>query len=204
VLLLDEPFGALDARVRADLRVWIDELHRELGITSILVTHDQEEALELANTVVVMNDGKVEQIGSPTDVYETPETPFVAGFVGAANVLNGLVIGERVQFGDQLLEGAAALPEGAAAIAYVRPHDVAVSTAPVNGNSARATVDRITNLGWTSKVHLILSDGQQILAELPNENLVGVAEGAGVHVDLRNAKVFQPHGADPSDELVGL
>ena len=204
VLLLDEPFGALDARVRADLRVWIDELHRELGITSILVTHDQEEALELANTVVVMNDGAVEQIGSPTEVYERPATPFVAGFVGAANVLNGLVIGDRVQFGDSVLEGARSLPEGSAAVAYVRPHDVSVSPSPLNGTATRATVERLTNLGWTSKVHLVLLDGQPILAELPNETLVGIEEGSKVFVDLRNAKVFQPAGAAPSDELIGL
>src|SRR5437764_263169 len=83
VLLLDEPFGALDARVRQDLRLWLDELHRELGVTSLLVTHDQEEALELANEVVVMNDGRIEQRGTPEQIYNEPETPFVAGFVGA-------------------------------------------------------------------------------------------------------------------------
>ena len=89
VLLLDEPFGALDAKVRQDLRRWLDELHRELGVTSLLVTHDQEEALELANQVVVMHEGRVEQAGSPAEVYEDPATAFVAGFVGAANVLHG-------------------------------------------------------------------------------------------------------------------
>src|SRR5688572_15576331 len=82
VLLLDEPFGALDARVRQDLRRWIDELHRELGITSVLVTHDQEEALELANRVVVMNDGRIEQDGTPDEVLEHPATPFVVNFIG--------------------------------------------------------------------------------------------------------------------------
>ena len=82
VLLLDEPFGALDAKVRQDLRQWLDELHRELGVTSLLVTHDQEEALELANQVVVMHEGRVEQVGSPSEIYDDPQTPFVAGFVG--------------------------------------------------------------------------------------------------------------------------
>ena len=86
VLLLDEPFGALDARVRQDLRKWLDELHRELGVTSILVTHDQEEALELAHRVVVMHEGEVQQVGTPEAVYNQPATPFVAGFVGSANV----------------------------------------------------------------------------------------------------------------------
>src|SRR6185312_6806441 len=96
VLLLDEPFGALDAKVRQDLRRWLDELHRELGVTSLLVTHDQEEALELANQIVVMHEGKVEQAGSPADVYNDPATAFVAGFVGAANVLHGHVVGGHV------------------------------------------------------------------------------------------------------------
>src|SRR5205807_4585587 len=82
VLLLDEPFGALDARVRRDLRHWLDELHRELGVTSLLVTHDQEEALELANEVIVMNHGRIEQIGTPDEIYNEPQTPFVAGLVG--------------------------------------------------------------------------------------------------------------------------
>src|SRR5436309_3026969 len=89
VLLLDEPFGALDARVRQELRRWLDDLHRELGVTSLLVTHDQEEALELANEVVVMHHGRIEQIGTPEDVYDRPASPFVAGFIGAANVLDG-------------------------------------------------------------------------------------------------------------------
>src|SRR5207248_9282775 len=103
VLLLDEPFGSLDARVSQDLRHWLDELHRELGVTSLLVTHDQEEALELANRVVVMHEGRIEQIGTPEEIYNQPATPFVAGFVGAANVLEGRVGGGRVRFGEQVL-----------------------------------------------------------------------------------------------------
>ncbi len=91
LLLLDEPFGALDARVRQELRRWLDDLHRELGVTSLLVTHDQEEALELANEVVVMHRGRVEQIGTADEVYKRPATPFVAGFVGTANVVHGEV-----------------------------------------------------------------------------------------------------------------
>jgi sulfate transport system ATP-binding protein len=203
VLLLDEPFGALDARVRQDLRLWIDELHRELGITSVLVTHDQEEALELAHKVVVMNDGKVEQIGSPAEVYDQPETPFVAGFVGSANVLSGLVIDGRVQFGDHHVAGALGLHDGAAAHAYVRPHDVEV-TATAQGNGALpATVDRCANLGWTSKLTVVLEDGQHIQAEVPNSRLDGIAPGSTVYVDLRNAKVFGL-GGSPLDELASL
>src|SRR5207245_5941833 len=99
VLLLDEPFGALDARVRRDLRHWLDALHRELGVTSLFVTHDQEEALELAHRAVVMHQGRVEQIGTPDEVYNDPATAFVAGFVGAANVLRGEVHDGRLRFG---------------------------------------------------------------------------------------------------------
>jgi sulfate transport system ATP-binding protein len=206
VLLLDEPFGALDARVRQDLRRWIDELHRELGITSVLVTHDQEEALELANTVVVMHEGRVEQVGTPEEVYDQPATPFVAGFVGSANVLEGLVISGKVQFGDTMLEGATGLSDGSAVHAFVRPHDVRIGSQSMNGGSTAASVDRVINLGWTSKVYVSLGDGQSLLAEVPNETLAGVTEGANVFVDLRNAKVFQPTGAAgaPLDELASL
>ena len=205
VLLLDEPFGALDARVRQDLRRWIDELHRELGITSVLVTHDQEEALELAHKVVVMNEGRVEQIGTATDVYNEPRTPFVASFVGAANVIRGLVIGERVQFGEQQLDGAAGLVEGEGADAFVRPNDVVVLKEPT-GSASPAVITGISDLGWTSKVRLSLPDGQSLTAQVPNERIAGVREGQRVFVDLRNAKVFPSAGAGmaASDELAAV
>ena len=206
VLLLDEPFGALDARVRQDLRRWIDELHRELGITSVLVTHDQEEALELAHTVVVMNDGKVEQIGSASEVYNEPRTPFVASFVGSANVVRGLVIAGRVQFGDQQLEGAFGLSDGASADAFIRPNDVAVSAQRIVGTESPARVDALSDLGWTSKVRLTLPDGQTLTATVPNDRILGVTEGQKVYVDLRNAKVFPTPGgaAERSDELAAV
>ena len=205
VLLLDEPFGALDARVRHDLRRWIDELHRELGITSVLVTHDQEEALELAHKIIVMNEGRVEQIGTSADVYNRPASPFVASFVGAANVIKGLVIGGRVQFGEQQLEGAAHLPDGSPAHAFVQPHDVLVFGSRQNGASSPAAVLQRADLGWISKIQLELPDGQVLMAEVPNEALGGVAPGNRVWVDLKNAKVFAPDGAPAaSDELAAL
>jgi sulfate/thiosulfate transport system ATP-binding protein len=206
VLLLDEPFGALDARVRQDLRHWLDEIHRELGITSLLVTHDQEEALELAHQVVVMHEGHIEQIGTSDEIYNEPATPFVASFVGAANVLEGIVINACVQFGQQLVGGADHLPDGVSAHAYVRPHDVRIASSRVNGHSSIATVERMTNLGWTSKVHLRLGDGQALLAQLPNEHLTDVAPGDRVFVDLHHAKVFAPHGSIQrrSDELAAV
>jgi sulfate/thiosulfate transport system ATP-binding protein len=145
VLLLDEPFGVLDARVRQVLRRWLNELHRELGVTSLLVTHDQEEALELANRVVVMHEGRVEQIGTPDEIYNEPATPFIAGFVGAANVVRGLVINGRVQFGEDFVLGAEHLSDGSAAHAYVRPHDVRVSANRPSSRSCVATLERRSN-----------------------------------------------------------
>ena len=201
VLLLDEPFGALDARVRQDLRKWLDELHRELGVTSILVTHDQEEALELAHRVVVMHEGDVQQVGTPETVYNQPATPFVAGFVGSANVINGLVIGGHVQFGEQMLDGAGHLSDGSAATAYVRPHDVKLSLGPNGGSNTQGTVRRVADLGWASKVSLELTDGQRLVAHSPNDQIQGIGDGSTVYVDLRDAKVFAPKGAPPSDEL---
>jgi sulfate transport system ATP-binding protein len=202
VLLLDEPFGALDARVRQDLRRWLDELHRELGVTSVLVTHDQEEALELANHVIVMNDGRIEQVGTPDDIYNRPATPFIAGFVGAANVVRGIVIAGRLQFGEELLPGARDLPDGTAAHAYIRPHDVRLSRTSLGSLASRARVHRISDLGWIFKVHLRFSDGQVLLAQVPRGELDGIASGDDVFVDLTNAKVFRGRDvAAPSDEL---
>jgi sulfate transport system ATP-binding protein len=190
VLLLDEPFGALDARVRQELRRWLDELHRELGVTSLLVTHDQDEALELANRVVVMHEGNVEQVGSPAEVYNEPATPFVAGFVGTANVLHGHVVDGHVQFGEHRVAGAHHLDEGAPARAFVRPHDVRVSTVDGKADAVQGTVERITTLGWLSRVIVRLPDDQMLTAELPNDELEGIEIGARVWVDLRRAKAF--------------
>ncbi len=197
VLLLDEPFGALDARVRQDLRRWLDDLHRELGVTSLLVTHDQDEALELANRVVVMHEGRVEQVASPNEIYNEPATAFVAGFVGSANVLHGNVVNGCVQFGGHRVPGATHLEEGKPARAYVRPHDVRVSPAnSAGGSSAEATVERVVTLGWLSRVALRLQDGQVLMAELPNDELEGIESGARVRVDMRHARAFDVPEAD--------
>jgi sulfate/thiosulfate transport system ATP-binding protein len=193
VLLLDEPFGALDARVRQELRRWLDDLHRELGVTSLLVTHDQEEALELANEVVVMREGVVEQVGAPEDIYNRPATPFVAGFVGASNVLKGVVWEGHIHFGRAAVTGAHHLADGAEAVAYIRPHDVELTHSP-GPLSFPVILERRTNLGWMSKVHLRLEDGQSILAEIPNDELPAVVSGAQIFANLRNPKVFSGNG----------
>ncbi len=203
VLLLDEPFGALDAKVRQDLRHWLDSLHRELGVTSLLVTHDQEEALELANQIVVMHDGKVEQVGSPSEIYDEPATPFVAGFVGSANVLHGEVRDGHVHLGAIRISGAAHLAEGSSATAFVRPHDVRVRQRGGQGDIV-ATIDRIASLGWLARLTLRLPDGHTLVAHVPQEELVGAKEGDEVTLDLRNPKAFlrevntpQPDDVDP-------
>jgi sulfate transport system ATP-binding protein len=203
VLLLDEPFGALDARVRQDLRRWLDELHRELGVTSLLVTHDQEEALELAGEVVVMHEGSIEQIGSPEDIYNRPATPFVAGFVGASNVLHGPVWEGHVHFGKSAVAGAHHLSDGEDAVAYVRPHDVSLSRREVP-MAFPVDVERRTNLGWISKLILRLVDGQRLIAQLSNEEVEGIGSGDQVWAVLRNPKVFAIGAVPqaPAEELV--
>jgi sulfate/thiosulfate transport system ATP-binding protein len=197
VLLLDEPFGALDAKVRQDLRRWLDELHRELGVTSLLVTHDQEEALELANQVVVMHEGRVEQAGSPADVYNDAATAFVAGFVGAANVLHGHVVGGHVHLGTFQVPGAGHLEEGAAAAAYVRPHDVRVSD---EDTGVRGTIERMATLGWLARLSIRLPGGETLVAHVPHDELGDAKEGDEVWVDLRSPKAF---GIEPGTTAPG-
>ncbi|HEY1331380.1 MAG TPA: sulfate/molybdate ABC transporter ATP-binding protein [Actinomycetota bacterium] len=206
LLLLDEPFGALDARVRQELRRWLDGLHRELGVTSLLVTHDQEEALELANEVVVMHRGRIEQIGTTDEIYNRPATPFVAGFVGSANVLHGRVSKGRMWIGDAAALAAAGIGEGRRVRAYVRPHDVDLSAAaedPAGDGALSAAVERVTDMGWTSKVLLRLPDGQSLVAQVPNERIDWVRDGARVVADLRKAKVFPTDGPDRVDGVDG-
>jgi sulfate transport system ATP-binding protein len=199
VLLLDEPFGALDARVRQELRDWLDGLHRELGVTSLFVTHDQEEALELANEVVVMNHGRVEQVGPADAIYNQPATPFVAAFVGSSNMLRGVVWERHVHFGRSAVAGAHHIPDGSEAVAYIRPHDVEITAAP-GPMSFPISVERRTDLGWMAKLHLRLEDGQPLVAQLPNEEIEGVSPGQRLYANLRNPKVFVDDRANaPSD-----
>jgi sulfate/thiosulfate transport system ATP-binding protein len=156
-------------------------------VTTLLVTHDQEEALELANQIVVMHEGRVEQVGSPGEIYDEPATPFVAGFVGAANVLHGEVIDGHVHLGSIRIPGAAHLDEGAAAAAFVRPHDVVVTD---DDGGTVAVIERVSSLGWLSRVSLRLPGGETLVAHIPNDDLHGAAEGSAVRVDLRNPKAF--------------
>src|SRR5438552_14720278 len=129
ILLLDEPFGALDAKVRKELRQWLRSLHQEINVTSIFVTHDQEEALEVANRVVVMDKGRIEQIGTPGDVYDNPATAFVHGFIGESIVLPVNVSDGRVRLGDKALKIAAEGASSGASKLFIRRHDMAVGPA---------------------------------------------------------------------------
>jgi sulfate transport system ATP-binding protein len=192
VLLLDEPFGALDAQVRKELRRWLRNLHEELQITSIFVTHDQEEAMELADQIVVMNRGHVEQVGAPVDVYDRPATPFVYGFLGAANVFNGTVEGSHLRVGDDLLPIASAdAADGAAVRAFSRPHDMEIEAD--NGSlGIKARINRIMNVGGMVRVELIGTHGanggsppRHYEAELPRDRLSRLTLVEGQAVRLR-------------------
>jgi sulfate transport system ATP-binding protein len=171
VLLLDEPFGALDAQVRQELRRWLRRLHGEIHLTSVFVTHDQEEALELANRVVVMNKGVIEQQGTPDEVVEQPATPFVLHFLGNVNIFHG-----RVQAGKALLGPLAVeFPdhphvEPRTAAGYARPHELDLGRSDVEGGGLWATVQDIRPAGALAKLELADGSGGVIQVELAREH----------------------------------
>jgi sulfate transport system ATP-binding protein len=194
VLLLDEPFGALDARVRKELRRWLRRLHDELHVTSVFVTHDQEEALELADRVVVMNKGRIEQIGTPDEVYQTPATPFVYQFLGSVNLFHGRVHAGWAQLGNVHI----AVPEHQGteqtpALAYVRPHEIDLLRQPETGRTLAATVRDVRVLGPIVRLELNRSGGQELIeVELPREHYQQdpFQPGEPVYLKLRNLRVF--------------
>jgi sulfate transport system ATP-binding protein len=164
VLLLDEPFGALDARVRQELRAWLRRLHEETRTTTVIVTHDQEEAMEVADNVVVMNRGRVEQTAGPRELYDEPASPFVMSFVGAAT-----------QFGD----------------GWVRPHDLDVVLAPDEA-TREAQVRRVVHLGPDVRVELVDGDDAPLTVRLPRDRVdeLELTQGAIVWVRPRRTRVF--------------
>jgi len=166
VLLLDEPFGALDGLRR---------LHDEVHVTTIFVTHDQEEAMDVAEQIVVMNDGHVEQAGSAHDLYEHPRTEFVMSFVGAVNRRGAM---------------------------FIRPHDLEILRVPA-AEAEEAMIERIVRLGFETRVELLLPDGQQIWAQMTKDDaeLEELAEGEIVYTRPRRAKVFEPNGEPRTEEL---
>ncbi len=197
VLLLDEPFGALDAKVRQELRGWLRRLHYEINMTSVFVTHDQEEAFEVADTIVVMNQGRIEQSGSPQEVFEHPANPFVMDFLGNVNVFHGRVQNGRAVLGTMEVDCPEyPHPEARAATLYVRPHELEIDHAP--GEAARglkARVERINGTGSIKKVFLHAADfGLGLNVELSPERYVELALKTGdtVYVSPRRVRVFVP------------
>ncbi|HEY9782611.1 MAG TPA: sulfate ABC transporter ATP-binding protein [Leptolyngbyaceae cyanobacterium] len=180
VLLLDEPFGALDAKVRKELRAWLRRLHDEVGVTAVLVTHDQEEAMEVSDEIVVMNKGRIEQVGSAAEIYDRPATPFVMSFIGPVNVLPRTA---RL-FQDNRFDAASAE-------VFLRPHDVMVDTYP-NESKTTAIVSRIVHLGWEIEIELVLEDGQSFKAVLTREKFdqLGIQPQQLVYVKPKRAKSF--------------
>ena len=207
VLLLDEPFGALDAQVRKELRRWLRRLHDELHITSIFVTHDQEEALEVADRVVLMNSGRVEQVGSPQDVWDHPASPFVYGFLGDVNLFHG-----RAHEGEVHVEGIridtqeSAFRDGKA-LAYVRPHDLTVERYTPGATGIVATLSRAIVVGPIARLELepVESNpdnpgsGTIIEAQLPAQQFrdLGLKEGDTVVATPRKARVFVEEWVSP-------
>jgi sulfate transport system ATP-binding protein len=165
VLLLDEPFGALDAKVRAELREWLRRLHNETHTTTVIVTHDQEEAMEVADKVVVMNRGRVEQVAGPRELYEHPANEFVMGFVGQVNR-----VGE----------------------AYVRPHDLELTLEPDEFDSAQARVERVLYLGFEVRVDLLRENGEPIAVQVTRDEAerLQLEEGQLVYVKPTRQTIF--------------
>jgi sulfate transport system ATP-binding protein len=178
VMLLDEPFGALDARVRKELRDWLRRLHDEVHVTTVLVTHDQEEAMEVADRVVVMDHGFIQQVGSPRELYEHPANAFVMSFIGPVNHLDG---------------------------AFVRPHDVAIHPLPAVRGLREATVDRLTHLGFEVRVELKLADGGRLWSQITRDDLerMELAPGQRVSVEALRERRFTEEATQPDIKLVG-
>jgi sulfate/thiosulfate transport system ATP-binding protein len=173
VLLLDEPFGALDARVRRELRRWLRKLHDELGITSLFVTHDQDEALELADRIVVVHEGRIEQVGTPDEVYRRPATPFVFGFLGEVNWLATAIDGRKARVG-------------------FRPGDLELSLGPLDGHAFAARVSRVQSLGDRARLELTSATGALVHADVPAERVraLALSPGAEVWAAPRELQVF--------------
>lgn len=180
VLLLDEPFGALDAKVRKDLRAWLRKLHDEVHVTTVFVTHDQEEAMEVSDEIVVMNKGRVEQIGTPAQIYDHPATAFVMSFIGPVNVLPST---------SNIFQGngfESTHPE-----MFLRPQDVIVQREQ-NGTTVSARVSRIIHLGWEIQAELTLDDGQVVTAHLSRDRFdeLQLQPQEKVYVKPKDARSF--------------
>ncbi len=180
VLLLDEPFGALDARVRQELRRWLRRLHDEIHVTSVLVTHDQEEALEVSDRVVVMNEGRVEQYGPPEEVFHRPATEFVMNFLGSVNLFHA-----RLE------------TDPGVSRVFVRPHELDIERSPTGAFVLPASVTRIQSTGPLVKVRLNTAEGEEVNVELTHERYRELQLNSGdcVFVKVRGGRVFTEDAA---------
>ncbi len=195
VLLLDEPFGALDAKVRKELRRWLRKLHNEFHVTSIFVTHDQEEALDVANRIIVMNNGKIEQIGTPEEVYEQPNSPFVYDFLGNVNLFKGRLHNGKLTHGQFEINVPTYLDSHEEAVGYVRPHDIQIEKQQVNNETVAAKIMHIHVVGPVVQMELKREDIDEYLeAELPKEryNELNIKKGEIVYIRPKQLKVFIP------------
>ncbi len=192
VLLLDEPFGSLDARVRQELRRWLRRLHNEIRVTSVFVTHDQEEALEVSDRVVVMNHGRVEQIGTPQEVFDRPATPFVMGFLGNVNMFHGRVEAGRAHFGQLSVDYPDHLDDvPRPAQGFARPYELELGREEAGGGFW-ATLRHVNPAG--AVVKLDLEDGARRLVqvEATREQFEALLPGAGerLYVKPRRVRIF--------------
>jgi sulfate transport system ATP-binding protein len=178
-LLLDEPFGALDAKVRKELRTWLRQLHEQVHVTTIFVTHDQEEAMEVADRVVIMNNGRVEQIGTPAEIYDQPNSEFVMRFIGETNIISSA----RRHFPDLEIADHYQV--------FLRPHDLAIRSEPEE-NFAPATVSYSFNLGWEGQAELVLSDNQKLIVKLERDRFdsLSLYPQKEVYVKPLKTKIF--------------
>lgn len=195
VLLLDEPFGSLDAKVRQELRKWLRKLHDEIHLTSVFVTHDQEEALEVADRIVIMNAGKIEQVGAPEDVYDKPANAFVFNFLGNVNLFHGRICGEPVKPAGVRAGILPARPEenDGALVAYARPHDIEINRTRCRDDDMEAFIRRINGAGSTARLELETLDLHEMVeAELSKERYrrLDLKAGEAVFIRPRNLRVF--------------
>ncbi|MBL8114755.1 MAG: sulfate ABC transporter ATP-binding protein [Acidobacteria bacterium] len=199
VLLLDEPFGSLDAAVRIELRRWLRRLHDDLHVTSVFVTHDQEEAFEVADRIVVMNQGLIEQIGTPQEVFDHPATPFVMSFLGTTNIFHGRIQGGKAHLGRFTVdvagrgEARGAPPQAEAyAAGYVRPHELEVATEASAAGGLWTTLERANVAGTFVKLELLDEDGRSLHAHVSREvyGALAASEGDRLYVTPRTVRIF--------------
>ena len=195
VLLLDEPFGAVDAKIRRELRKWLRELHDKVGITSLFVTHDQEEALEVADRIIIVNKGQIEQMGTPKEIYEGPASEFVANFIGPVNILPAEIIRGKAQVGPFSLQ-APGFKDGELVKLVLRPSDIRLETKS-SLKDGHGLIKRMIFMGEQTKIDIEMDKGQKLVVQLPrgHQNLEGLGVGKRINLEVSGGRIF------PSDFL---